>query len=57
MESLPHSPFKTVDECIRHVLEQMRDRTVQVSLGAASAEERDRYIEMGVTVLQVAPGM
>ena len=24
MESLPHSPFKTVDECIRHVLEQMR---------------------------------
>ena len=47
MESLPHSPFKTVDECIRHVLEQMRDSTVQVSLGAASAEERDKYIEMG----------
>ena len=57
MESLPHSPFKTVDECIRHVLEQMRDSSVQVSLGAASAEERDKYIEMGVTVLQVAPGM
>ena len=57
MESLPHSPFKTVDECIRHVLEQMKDSTVQVSLGAASAEERDKYIEMGVTVLQVAPGM
>ena len=57
MESLPNSPFKTVDECIRHVQEQMRDSTVQVSLGAATAEERDRYIEMGVTVLQVAPGM
>lgn len=57
MESLPHSPFKTVDECISHVLEQMKDSTVQVSLGAASEEERDRYIEMGVTVLQVAPGM
>ena len=57
MESLPHSPFKTVDECIRHVLEQMRDSSVQVSLGAANAEERDKFIEMGVTVLQVAPGM
>ena len=57
MESLPHSPFKTVDECIRHVLEQMQDSSVQVSLGAATTEERDRYIEMGVTVLQVAPGM
>ena len=57
MESLPHSPFKTVDECIRHVLEQMKDSTVQVSLGASSEEERDRLIEMGVTVLQVAPGM
>ncbi len=57
MESLPHSPFQTVDECIRHVLEQMRDSTVQVSLGAASAEERDKYIEMGVTVLQVPPGL
>ena len=57
MESLPHSPFKTVDECIRHVLEQMKDSTVQVSLGASSEAERDRLIEMGVTVLQVAPGM
>ena len=57
MESLPHSPFKTVDECIRHVLEQMKDSTVQVSLGAATEEERDRLIGMGVTVLQVAPGM
>ncbi len=57
MESLPYSPFKTVDECIRHVLEQMKDSTAQVSLGAASEAERDKYIEMGVTVLQVAPGM
>jgi len=57
MESLPHSPFKTVDECIRHVLEQMKDSTVQVSLGATTEEERDRLLEMGVTVLQVAPGM
>ncbi|MXY93578.1 MAG: hypothetical protein F4047_07430 [Caldilineaceae bacterium SB0670_bin_27] len=57
MESLPYSPFKTIDECIRHVLEQMKDSTVQVSLGATTEEERDRLIEMGVTVLQVAPGM
>ena len=57
MESLPNSPYKTVDECIRHVLEQMKDRTVQVSLGASSEEERDRLIDLGVTVLQVAPGM
>ena len=57
MESLPHSPFKTVDECIRHVVEQMRDSTVQVGMGVGSAEERDRYIEMGVTVIQVPPGL
>ena len=57
MESLPHSPFKTVDECIRHVLEQVRDSTVQVSLGVSTAEERDKYVEMGVTVLQVPAGL
>ena len=57
MESLPRSPFKSVDECILHVLEQMRDSSVQISLGATSAEQRDRYIEMGVTVLQVPPGL
>jgi len=57
MESLPHSPFKTVDECIRHVLEQMKDSAVQVSLGATTEEERDRLIELGVTALQVAPGL
>ena len=57
MESLPHCPFKTVDECIRHVLEQLQDSTVQVSLGVSSAEQRDKYIEMGVTVLQVPPGL
>ena len=57
MESLPHSPFRTVDECIAHVLEQMKESSVQVTLGASTAEERDRYVAMGVTVLQVAPGL
>lgn len=57
IESLTNSPFTTVDECIGHVLEQTKDSTVQVSLGVATAEQRDKYIEMGVKVLQVTPGM
>ena len=58
MESLPHSPFKTVDECIRHVLEQMRDSTVQVSFGGGERGGAGTSISRwGVTVLQVAPGM
>lgn len=57
MEGLPQSPFKTVEECVRHVIEQMKDSSIQLSMGAGSAEERDKYIEMGVTVIQVPPGL
>jgi 2-keto-3-deoxy-L-rhamnonate aldolase RhmA len=51
-EGYPEHPFKTVDECIRHVAEQMKGSNVRLSLGVHTPEERDRYLEMGVTVLQ-----
>lgn len=57
LEGHPQSPFKTVDDCIRHVVNQMQDSTVQLSMGVSSAEDRDKYIEIGVTVLQVPPGL
>lgn len=57
LEGHPQSPFKTVDDCVRHVIEQMQDSSVQLSMGVTSAEERDKYIEMGVRVIQVPPGL
>ena len=51
LEAHPQYPFATVDECIRHVCDQVADTDVQVGMGSTSPEETDKYLEMGVTVL------
>lgn len=50
LEAYPEHPFKTVDDCVRHVVAQLKGSDVRVGMGARTPEERARYIEMGVTV-------
>ena len=57
LEGHPEHPFKTVDDCIRHVAEQMEESTIRLSTGASTPAERGKYLEMGVTVLSVPPAL
>lgn len=52
IEAHPAFPFRTVDECIKHVLDQIKDKQVKVALGvgAETPEAQEHYAEMGVTI-------
>jgi len=51
MEAHPHHPFQSVDDCVRHVVEQLRDSDVAVCFRSYVPEMRQKYRDMGVTVL------
>ena len=51
LEGQPDQPLKSVDECVRHVVEQLRDTTVAVCFRNYDPATRQKYIDMGVTVL------
>ncbi len=55
LEAHPLFPFRTVDECIRHVAEQLQGSHVKLSAGANTPQERDKYLAMGVTVFTESP--
>ena len=48
-------PFKTMDDCIRYVVEQLQGTQVKVSLRSGTPDQRDKYTKMGVTVLLERP--
>ena len=52
IEAHPHFPLRTVDECIKHVLDQIKDKPVKVALGigAETPQAQEPYVEMGVTI-------
>ena len=52
IEAHPAFPFRTVDECIKHVLDQIKDKQVKVALGvgAETPETQEHYAEMGGTI-------
>ena len=51
MESQPQHALKTVDDCVRHVVEQVRDTGTVVCFRNGSPDKRQKYIDMGVPVL------
>ena len=53
LEGHPEYPFRTVEDCIRNVAEQMKGSTIRLMTAVTTPEERDKYLEMGVTVLSV----
>ncbi len=55
IEAHPKHPFQTVDDCVKHVLEQLEGTDVRISFRNYSHELRQKYIDMGVTVLMERP--
>ena len=55
IEAHPEHPFKTVDDCVRHVLKQLDGTNIRISFRNYLPELRDKYIDMGVTVLMERP--
>ena len=56
LEGHPHFPLRTVDECMRHVAQQLAG--TGIALGMAIVEppqDREKYLAMGVTVFQEFP--
>ena len=52
IERYHHPLFRTVEDCVRHVAREMEGTSVAVSLALLDPSERDKYIDMGLTVLQ-----
>lgn len=55
MEAYPQHWLKTVDDCVRHVLKQLEGTNVRISFRSYDPELRNKYIDMGVTVLMERP--
>jgi 2-keto-3-deoxy-L-rhamnonate aldolase RhmA len=55
LEGYPAHPFKTIDDCLRHVLQQLEGTDVKVSFRSGTPDLRHKYIDMGVTVLMERP--
>ena len=51
MEAHPQHPFQSVDDCLRHVLQQLEGTSVRISFGNGTPDQRQKYIHMGRTVL------
>ena len=46
-------PLQTVEACMRNVAEQLAGTHIRIAMGTATKpEERDEYLEMGVTLFQ-----
>jgi len=55
LEAHPEHPFRTVDDCLAHVLKQLEGTEVKVSFRNGTPDQREKYIQMGVTVLMERP--
>ena len=50
IESYSHPVLKTVDDCARHVAEQLKGTGVSVCLRGVAPDNREKYIDMGITM-------
>jgi 2-keto-3-deoxy-L-rhamnonate aldolase RhmA len=49
-------PLKTVEACMQHVAEQLKNSGIGIAMGTATTlDERQRYRDLGVTIFQSAP--
>ena len=51
LDSNPDSPFKTVDDCVRHMVEQLKDTDVAVCCRPPTRDGIRKYADMGARVL------
>jgi 2-keto-3-deoxy-L-rhamnonate aldolase RhmA len=53
LEAHPEYPLQTVDDCMRNVAAQLQDTGIRLAMGTGTKpEERDKYLEMGITLFQ-----
>jgi 2-keto-3-deoxy-L-rhamnonate aldolase RhmA len=53
LEAHPEFPLKDVDACMRHVAEQLKGSNVRLGMAVPTEpEEREKYLEMGITSFQ-----
>ncbi|MEO8245145.1 MAG: aldolase/citrate lyase family protein [bacterium] len=56
MDMHPDFPFRTVEECMRHVSVQLQGSGIPLGIAVTlKPEERERYLNVGLTVFQEAP--
>ena len=51
LEKHPYHPFKSLDDCVRHTIEQLSGTGVAICFRNNTPDTRQKYIDMGVTVL------
>ena len=53
LEGHPSYPLQTVEDCMRNVAEQLKGTGIRLAMGTGTKPgERDKYLEMGVTLFQ-----
>lgn len=56
LEGHPEYPLKTVDECMINVAEQLQGTGIRLGMAIiTNPDERDKYLDMGITLFQEAP--
>ena len=55
IEAHPKHPLQTIDECVKHALEQLEGTDIRISFRSYDYKLREKYIDMGVTVLMELP--
>jgi 2-keto-3-deoxy-L-rhamnonate aldolase RhmA len=56
LEAHPTYPLRTVDDCMRNVADQLADSDVRLGMAVMTEpEDREKYLEMGITIYQEAP--
>ena len=56
LEGYPAYPLQSVDDCMRNVAQQLAGTGVRLGMNVTTVpEERDKYLEMGITIFQEAP--
>ena len=55
IESYSKPPFRSVDECVAHVVKELDGTGIAVGIALHDPKDRQRYVDMGLTVLQTPP--
>lgn len=56
IEGHPEFPLRTPDECMRYVAEQVKESGTPLGMAVTTTpDEREKFIEMGITVFQESP--
>ena len=55
IEAHGQHPFQSVDDCLRNVLHQLDGTDIRISFRNVTPDQRQKYIEMGITVFMERP--